>query len=55
MNAFWVAGGICVVAVIAAVAVPYRHRRAALADTRDVAGAVHGAEQPEAIPVPAAR
>lgn len=47
VNAFWVAGGICVVAVVAAVIVPYRHRRAAAAaETRSVQDVVHGATQP---------
>jgi MFS family permease len=48
VNAFWVAGGICVLAVVAAAVVPYRHRRAAsatvtAASTRSVEGVVHGA------------
>jgi MFS family permease len=41
VNAFWVAGAICVLAVIAAAAVPYRHRRTnnsvAAATTADLA------------------
>lgn len=47
VNAFWVAGGICVLAVVAAVIVPYRHRRAAAAAaTRGVHGLVDGTTQP---------
>ncbi|TDV46044.1 MFS transporter [Actinophytocola oryzae] len=43
--AFWVAGGICVLAVVAALLVPYRHGRAT-PNTRTVTGAVIGAAQP---------
>lgn len=46
VNAFLVAGGICVLAVVAAVIVPYRHRRAAAEHARSVAGIVHGAGRP---------
>lgn len=44
--AFVVAGGICVLAVVAALLVPYRHGKAARATTRSVAGIVQGAVQP---------
>jgi MFS family permease len=47
--AFLVAGGICVLAVVAALLVPYRHRTAntaSPASTRSVAGLVQGAVQP---------
>jgi MFS family permease len=59
--AFWVAGGICVLAVVAAVAVPYRHRVAAdtpvtapipavapdaAPGTRTLVGVVRGGAQP---------
>jgi MFS family permease len=44
--AFWVAGGICVLAVIAALLVPYRHRSRATTPGRSVHGVVHGTTQP---------
>lgn len=44
--AFWVAGGICVLAVVAALLVPYRHGKTTVTDIRNVQGVVHGAVQP---------
>jgi MFS family permease len=55
VDAFLVAGAICVLAVIAAVIVPYRHRHAVAARARIVEGTVHGAGQPAVVTVTAHR
>lgn len=44
--AFWVAAGICVLAVVAALVVPYRHGKAVTSSSHSIEGVVHGTVQP---------